>query len=63
MLTDHEVGLLCFLGRGETDMEIAVRLGLSQLTVKWHRRHIMAKLGLNRTVDLMRWARDKGFVG
>lgn len=62
ILSDREIGLLPGLGRGQTDEEIAARAGLSALTVKSHRQHIMAKLGLHRTPDLIHWAIRHGFV-
>lgn len=62
ILSDRELGLLPGLGRGLTDEEIAARAGLSALTVKSHRQHIMAKLGLHRTPDLIYWAIAHGFV-
>lgn len=62
ILSDRELGLLPALGRGATDEELARQTGLSALTVKSHRQHIMAKLGLHRTPDLIYWAIAHGFV-
>lgn len=62
ILSDRELGLLPGLGRGLTDDELAVQAGVSALTVKSHRQHIMAKLGLHRTPDLIYWAIAHGFV-
>ena len=62
ILSDRELGLLPALGRGLTDDELAAQTGLSALTVKSHRQHIMAKLGLHRTPDLIYWAIAHGFV-
>lgn len=62
LLSDREMALLPGLGRGLTDAEIAAQAGLSALTVKSHRQHIMAKLGLHRTPDLIYWAIEHGFV-
>jgi two-component system response regulator NreC len=62
ILSDRELGLLPALGRGLTDDELAAHTGLSALTVKSHRQHIMAKLGLHRTPDLIYWAIAHGFV-
>lgn len=62
ILSDREISLLPDLGRGQTDDEIAVKTGLSSLTVKSHRQHIMAKLGLHRTPELIYWAIEHGFV-
>ena len=35
--------------------EIAVRLGISQRTVEVHKNNIFRKLGINNTVELMRY--------
>lgn len=62
ILSDRELGLLPGLGRGLTDEELAAQAGVSALTVKSHRQHILAKLGLHRTPDLIYWAIAHGFV-
>jgi two-component system response regulator NreC len=62
ILSDRELGLLPGLGRGLTDEELAMQVRVSALTVKSHRQHIMAKLGLHRTPDLIYWAIAHGFV-
>ncbi len=61
-ISERELELLPVLGRGGTDDEIAARVGLSPLTVKSHRQHILGKLGLHRSVDLVQWAIRTGFV-
>ena len=61
-ISERELELLPILGLGRTDDEIAARVGLSPLTIKSHRQHILAKLGLHRSVDLMQWAIQNGFV-
>jgi len=62
ILSDREIDLLPWLGRGETDDRIAGRVGLQSTTVRSHRQHIMNKLGLNSTPELMCWIEAKGFV-
>lgn len=62
ILSARELDLLPFLGRGQTDAEIAARTGLSALTVKSHRQHILSKLSLHRTAELINWAIANGFV-
>jgi two-component system response regulator NreC len=61
-ISERELELLPVLGLGHTDDEIAARVGLSPLTIKSHRQHILAKLGLHRSVDLVQWAIRNGFV-
>jgi two-component system response regulator NreC len=62
ILSDREIDLLPWLGWGETDDRIAERAGLQATTVRSHRQHIMRKLGLNSTPELMCWIEAKGFV-
>jgi two-component system, LuxR family, secretion system response regulator SsrB len=62
ILSERELSLLPLLSQGFPDVQIAVQTGLSPATVKSHRQHIMAKLDLHRTADLIRWAAAKGFV-
>jgi len=61
-LSERELELVPVFGLGGTDDEIAGRVGLSRLTIKSHRQHILAKLGLHRSVDLVHWAIRNGFV-
>ena len=61
-ISTRELELMPVFGLGRTDDEIAARVGLSPLTVKTHRQHILAKLGLHRSVDLVQWAIQNGFA-
>lgn len=49
-LTDREISILRFLATGETGKEIAARMGLSPVTVDWHKSKILKKLGVKRTI-------------
>jgi two-component system secretion response regulator SsrB len=62
ILSRKEQALIPLLASGSSDDEIALRIGASASTVKWHRRRILARLDLHRTSDLMNWAREKGFI-
>ena len=62
ILSSRELSMLPLLCRGFTDRQIAEQNGLCPATVKSHRQHIMSKLDLHRTADLIRWAAEKGFV-
>jgi DNA-binding NarL/FixJ family response regulator len=62
ILSGRELALLPLLCQGFTDDQIAAQTALCPATVKSHRQHIMAKLDLHRTADLIRWAAEKGFV-
>jgi DNA-binding NarL/FixJ family response regulator len=63
ILSGRELSMLPLLCEGLTDQQIGERNGLRPATVKSHRQHIMTKLDLHRTTDLIRWASEKGFVG
>jgi DNA-binding NarL/FixJ family response regulator len=62
ILSSRELSMLPLLCRGHTDGQIAGQNGLCPATVKSHRQHIMSKLNLHCTADLIRWAEEKGFV-
>jgi two-component system response regulator NreC len=62
ILSDREQELLGYFGEGLSNAEIAERVGLTQGTVKLHRRNIMGKLNVHSTPQLMRYALEKGFT-
>jgi DNA-binding NarL/FixJ family response regulator len=62
ILSDREISLLPRLGVGDSDYEIAVKLGVSPLTIRSHRHHILHKLRLENSGKLMRWVQETGFV-
>lgn len=61
ILSARELELMPYFARGWDDAEIARELGLSVLTVKSHRQHAMAKVGVHRTPQLIHWAIRLGF--
>lgn len=56
VLTDREVEVLEFVGRGLRTREIARNLHLSVKTVEWHRAQIKRKLHLRDANELLRYA-------
>jgi FixJ family two-component response regulator len=56
-LTEREQEIFAHLLRGRLNKEIAAELGLQEVTVKVHKKHIMAKLGTRTLVDLLMVAR------
>lgn len=62
ILSKTEQSLVPYFGKGVSDEAIAVEFNMNVLTVRWHRRRILAPLGLHRSIDLIQWAHDKGFV-
>jgi DNA-binding NarL/FixJ family response regulator len=55
-LTSREREIVQLLAEGNTNKDIARRLGLSVKTVETHRAAVLRKLGLPSLVDLVRWA-------
>ncbi|MBN8634791.1 MAG: response regulator transcription factor [Anaerolineae bacterium] len=45
-LTEREIEVLAYAGKGDTNAGIATRLHISEATVKTHLKHIYAKLGV-----------------
>src|SRR5262249_34685090 len=56
VLTKREREVFYLLAEGKTPREAAEALFLSAKTVHTHRQHIMRKLGLRTTTELMRYA-------
>jgi DNA-binding NarL/FixJ family response regulator len=61
-LTDREFQVLCLLGEGRTVSQIAEILSLSLSTVNTHRAHILEKMKLDTTSQLIRYAVDNHLV-
>ena len=55
-LTDREREVLQLIAEGKTNKEIGVALALSVNTVETHRKHLMEKLDLHNTAELVRFA-------
>lgn len=62
LLTRRELFILHYLGRGWGNCEVAKVTQLSPQTIQVHRKHILNKLGLHSTPELMRWAVRTGFA-
>lgn len=62
LLTEREQELLRYFGAGASNEKIAENLNLRPVSVQNHKARIMRKLGLHTTVDLIRYAMQKGFV-
>jgi len=59
-LTDREREVLVLVARAMSNREVAQTLVLSERTVESHVRNILAKTGLTRRSELIRWFRDSG---
>jgi two-component system, NarL family, response regulator NreC len=55
-LTDREREVLQLIAEGKTNKEVAHALTVSVNTVETHRKHIMEKLDLHNTAELVRFA-------
>ena len=61
-LSDREREIMFLLVRGLSNQEIAENLVISPSTVQTHRTHILRKLDLRATVDLVRYAIRHGLI-
>ncbi len=61
-LSDREFEIFCLLGSGKTITETASLLNLSISTVNTHRAHILEKMKMESTVQLIRYAIENKLV-
>ena len=54
-LTRRELQIAELCSLGKLNKEIATELGISQRTVETHKNNLFRKLGINNTVELMRY--------
>lgn len=62
LLTDREREILQLLAEGKSNKEVAALLELSPYTVETHRTHIMQKLNLHNTAEIVLYAVRKKIV-
>jgi DNA-binding NarL/FixJ family response regulator len=62
LLTDREKEILQLLAEGKSNKEVAALLNLSPYTVETHRAHIMQKLNLHNTAEIVLYAVRKGII-
>ena len=62
LLTDREREVLQLIAEGKTNKGIATLLSLSINTVETHRKHVMEKLDLHNTAEIVRFAVQKKIV-
>jgi DNA-binding NarL/FixJ family response regulator len=61
-LSEREREVLQLVAEGRSSKEIAELLSISATTVETHRAHILQKLGLHNTVEVVRYATRRGIV-
>ena len=61
-LSKRERDVLMRLCSGETDAQIGTALGLAKNTVRNHVAALYKKIGVNRRIAAIRWARDRGLA-
>ena len=61
-LTTREREVFLLLAEGKTPTEVASSLFLSPKTIHTHRQHILEKLGLRTTTELIRFALRQGLI-
>jgi two-component system response regulator NreC len=61
-LSEQERKILFLLVQGRSTSQIAAELVISASTVQTHRAHILEKLGLDNTIDLVRYAIRHGLI-
>lgn len=62
VLSDRELEILKLVAQGNTSQQIAKAILLSKHTVHWHRKNIIAKLGLNSASEMVKFAHENGLV-
>lgn len=62
LLTDREKQVLQLLAQGKTNKDVATLLDVSTYTVETHRTHIMQKLNLHNTAEIVLYAVRKKIV-
>lgn len=62
LLTDREKEVLQLLAEGKSNKEVATLLNLSPYTVETHRTHIMQKLNLHNTAEIVLYAVRKKII-
>ncbi len=62
LLTDREKEILQLLAEGKSNKEVAALLNLSLYTVETHRTHLMQKLNLHNTAEIVLYAVRKKII-
>ncbi len=60
--SSREIQILGLIGRGHSNQDVAIDLGLSESTVKWYLQQIFDKLGVRQRMKAVCRARELGLV-
>lgn len=61
-LSERELEVMCMLGQGKTNNEIARELSLSPKTISTYRERILEKMNLKSTAEIIRYAIIEGLI-
>jgi DNA-binding NarL/FixJ family response regulator len=61
-LTDREMDIMQYLGQGHQNKQIALALGISENTVKFHVASIFSKLGVSNRTEAVRVGNKHGLI-
>ncbi|MCR5394225.1 MAG: response regulator transcription factor [Bacteroidales bacterium] len=61
-LTGRELQVIQLLSKGLLSKEVADQLHISVRTVDTHKNHIYRKLGISTTIELLKYAQQKGII-
>jgi DNA-binding CsgD family transcriptional regulator len=62
LLSEREREVLQLVAEGRSSREIAELLSISAATVETHRAHVLQKLGLKNTAEVVLYAARRGIV-
>lgn len=62
LVTRREKDILCCLKDGLSTQQIAEHLFISSRTVETHRKNLLAKFNVNKTINLLEKAREMGLI-
>ena len=61
-LTECELEILKYICKGRSNEQIADIVSLTEKQIATHRKQIMQKAGVSKTMDLIIWALDKDIL-
>ena len=62
LINERERSIIQLMAEGLTTRQIGEKIFLSEETIKWYRKNLLAKLQLSNAAALIKWAVDKGVL-